>query len=417
MDPKGSRKSSQVIVEEINDHIVPFNDDHDEHDDQSDHSNHNDYNDHIEHNNHVDQNDYDDHQFEDNHEKHLDNFDYDSKEQAQVNDDDEDDDSNKYEKQDDQAYLNNEYTNANYEKHDDVQHLDDNQAHDNHEKRDDQKYIDDNNNHYNHYNHKNHEDYKGHVEHTFKVKQDIIESVDAQVCDEDQHDTYSNDKHLNPNSIITKPSDEELIESNQVIHKDIPNIQEIKEKVTNEQIITNNIEIKVIETIVTEVPYVEEPIIISEEVKQGTLIKEQAIEEDNKINIEREEDIKIEEANISEEELQRLEAIEELKAMALVRTKEAIDKKVEGNKLNKIEENITEEYFDRLRKSLEIYNEGAKLVDPLLVELAKFGLRDEKVYQDLLTEKRNLFSNTALAYQRLKNIDEAVRYNTLVYII
>jgi pentatricopeptide repeat protein len=132
------------------------------------------------------------------------------------------------------------------------------------------------------------------------------------------------------------------------------------------------------------------------------------------IFFEKEEDIKVEEQGLSEEELKRQEEIEELKALALVRTREATEKKLEGNKLNTAKDHTTEEDMANLRKSLEIYNEGVRLIDPVMNELVRYGLRDDKLYHNLLTEKRNLYSNIALAYQRLRNIDEALRYNNLI---
>jgi hypothetical protein len=116
----------------------------------------------------------------------------------------------------------------------------------------------------------------------------------------------------------------------------------------------------------------------------------------------------------SQEELDRHQAIEEVKALALVRIREATEKKTEANKINRAEDSTSEEYFSNLRKSLEIYNEGVRLIDPVLHEMIRLGLRGDKSYQDVLTEKRNLYANIALAHQRLRNFDEALRYNNLV---
>jgi hypothetical protein len=135
-------------------------------------------------------------------------------------------------------------------------------------------------------------------------------------------------------------------------------------------------------------------------------------------NNEKIDEILNEPVQISQEEYERRKAIENIKKKAILKTKEAIDKKTEANKMNKGDDTSnSEEFYTNLRKSLEIYNEGVRLIDSVLQEMVNLGLKNDKTYQDLLIEKRNLYSNIALAYQRLKNLDEALRYNNLVYIL
>jgi hypothetical protein len=264
------------------------------------------------------------------------------------------------------------------------------------------------------------------------IKEEAAESVETNP--EDTNDINSGDAENEIDKCVYPGSEEknepEVEENNEQV--EVPH-NEAQEKITKEQV--------VVETIVENSGEIMEKVEIIKEEHTATTehhketIKVESTNQDSDIKIDQEgvniqsaeseirkedliveegEDIKIEEENLSQEEIERLEAIEELKATALVRTQEAVNKKNEANKLNKMEENTSEEYFARLRKSLEIYNEGVRLIDPVLSELSNFGLKNDKCYQDILTEKRNLYSNIALAHQRLKNIDEALRYNTLV---
>jgi hypothetical protein len=186
--------------------------------------------------------------------------------------------------------------------------------------------------------------------------------------------------------------------------------------IVEEQIESHNVEAK--EEIVIEGSQIAESIEINNE--RSKVVHEREIVDnanDSIPNIEQEEDIKVESEALTEEELKRQEEIEELKALALVRTREATEKKLEANKLNINKDIITDEYLDNLKKSLEIYSEGVRLIEPVLNDFTRYGLRNDKAYQNLLTEKRNLYSNIALAHQRLKNFDEALRYNNLVILI
>jgi hypothetical protein len=156
-------------------------------------------------------------------------------------------------------------------------------------------------------------------------------------------------------------------------------------------------------------------VILEEDILKKTSLHKEFTEKESKIEQETIEQVTNINVNIESETKIVSEINEDLKFSVLNTLQQSCATRLEGKVLTRPSDEVTgEAYLTNVQKSIDIFHSGISQIDSSLEELSKQGFQNNDMYQHLITEKRKFYSKIAKAHQKLKNFDEALKYNNLV---
>ena len=237
----------------------------------------------------------------------------------------------------------------------------------------------------------------------------IIESDEPKIIqDDNQLNEEENISELKP-----EPSDKE----NEL------KIQNEKEAETETHVEKESIEV-IDDVLLTETLNDKEEIVIIQEKDNDVLIKEEKESEtlpnqEDNINLETEE-TKLEQEHMEEPKIDpEIERVNQFFSQLEFITKEMDKQKTLGNQFNKSDFFVNEEnrkkFDEDINKAIDCYYLGIQQGKFLFSQITPF-IKDHPSVQSFLNTFKLLYSNTSLAFQRLRKYEESISHDNFVYI-